>query len=129
MGLLGNAAPSAEFLKEFLLAVSLLGNVALLLWNLATRNRPQKRDVTLVGDYVCESDFEKHVGEDKQEHLRLHGRISQAKDELHEKINKVDREVAGLAEINKLQTTHILRTEGKVDRLLERSPRERETNA
>lgn len=128
--MLGAAAPAtnpnAEFLKDFLLTVSFLGNIGLMLLALAGRNKTQKREVSFSDQFASKEAFDKHERENKREHEFLHKRISDGDHELQaelkkdfncvrEELSECRSELAAAAQANLMQNQALIRIEAKID--------------
>ena len=120
MGIMGAAAPDAQYLYQFLLTVgflvSLITNVVLMIRG----GKSQKREVSFADQFASKEAFDKHERENKKEHAFLHQRISDGDHRLAEELNVVGKELSGVRASNDIQTQHLLRVEAKIDRAIER---------
>lgn len=124
------ADPDPSFLLQFILALSLLGNVASMIMSFVQRGKAQKRDVTIYSEAASQKDFEEHCRENKrmfdqiQQNASERGRnlfekIEENRKELSAEITCVKESVAGLEAESKMTNQMIARMDGKLDRLRE----------
>lgn len=116
----GTPAPDGQYLLQFLLVLSFLGNLVLIGLQIARRNQPQKREVSFMDQCAGKEAFDKHVHQNQAEHDKLHARISSGDQRLQEELKSVGRELSGVRASNDIQTQHLLRVEAKIDRAIER---------
>jgi hypothetical protein len=123
--------PDPKFLLQFILVLSLIGNVLWPLLNYLQRNKAQKRDVELVKESASQKDFDDHCKENTRmfEQMRaeaskrgkdLFDKIEETKDQLGGEITKVKESVAGLDATSKITNQLITSMDGKLNRLHER---------
>jgi len=125
------ADPDPKFLLQFILALSLLGNLASMIIGFVQRGKAQKRDVTIYSEAASQKDFEEHCKENDRifEQLRRDGsdrssrlftKIEENRKELSGDITCVKESVAGLEAESRIANQRMSNMDGKLDRLLER---------
>jgi hypothetical protein len=118
--------PDAQFLLQFVLALSLLGNLGLMVLAFVNGRRTQKREVSFSGEFASKEAFDKHEEENKRAHEFLHKRISDGDHKLQaelkadiscvrEDISQCRSELAAAARSNEHQNQALLRIEAKID--------------
>jgi hypothetical protein len=125
------ADPDPKFLLQFILALSLLGNVASMIMSFVQRGRAQKRDVTIYSEAASQKDFDDHCKENtrmfeqiqqqaSQRGRDLFNKIEENRKELSDEITCVKESVAGLEKQGEITNRLIASMDGKLDRLHEK---------
>jgi hypothetical protein len=104
------------------------------------RDDPEKRQVSITPNVATKEDLGRHVEDNRQEHQNIFAKIGGVERGLREEIKKdvghlsdkisdVSADVTGLNKTNELQNQRLVHMDAKLDRLIERTPKNKSTFA
>jgi len=99
------------------IAVSMICTVIMAVIAWVMMYRVNKTEVTFTGTPVDKKEFEKHERENRDEHEKIFAKF----EAMYFRINPIEGEICALREASETNTTRLVKMDGKIDRLIERT--------